>query len=159
MAWAMAAMAGKQLADGYFASELIEDTAEVNEFISDMNAEFAELDAYDAKVEGEVQKRKYQRVIDRTQADQNALLAAKNIDPNFGTAAALQAESDFQAELNLMEIDKAAEERAMGFRQEARNIRIGGRLASMSASVQAGDVLRRSGTQAAKTFISGYYGS
>ena len=152
----VAALAAMQLANGYFASQNMKDTAELNRQISDMNAEFAELDAYDAITEGYTAQARYQGVIDQTLGEQQLALTAADIDVNYGSAASIKEETKFIGEMNLMEIQKQAEERALGFKSQARNFRSGGALQLAQDKQRANTVMFNSVAGAAKTSLSGY---
>lgn len=153
---AYAGLAALQLAGSYFASENIREAARLNQDIAEMNAEFAELDAYDALIQGETEATRYQSVIDNVFSEQTAIAAAQGLDLDFGTAASLQAEDDFVNQMNLMEIEKAAQEQALGFRNEASQFRMRGVLGAAQADVQAQTVLTQGITSAAQTGITGY---
>lgn len=126
MAYAMAAMAAVQLASSYFAAQNARDTAQLNNEISEWNAEFAELDAHEAILEGETQVAQYQAVIDQTLSDQTVAFAVNNVDADYGSAAAVTKETKFIGQLNRMEIEKQAQEKALGYKQEARAFRLQG---------------------------------
>lgn len=149
-------MAALQIAGGYFASQNIRATAALNRDIAEMNAEFAELDAYDALVEGYTQQARYQAVIDQTLAEQQLMTTAQGIDANYGTAAALREENKFIAELNLMEIEKQAQERSLGYQSQARQYRMGGQMQQAQANIDATNVMYGSITNAVKTGVTGY---
>lgn len=149
-------IAALELAGGYFASQNIKETAQLNKEIADMNAEFAELDAYDALIQGETDQVRYQSVIDQTLSDQNAIAAAQGVDLEFGSAGALREEDKFIAELNMMEIEKRAEEQALGFKEQAAQYRKAGILGLAQSDVQARQVMFQSGLGAAKTGLTGY---
>lgn len=153
---AYAAIAGLQLAGGYFASQNIKETAKINQEIADVNAQFAELDAYDAIVEGYTEQARYQEVIDQTLGEQQLLQTAQDIDVNYGTAAAKQEETKFIGELNLMEIQKQSQERALGYKSQARDIRSQSALDTAAAKTKAGQAMFNSVMGAAQTGISGY---
>ena len=156
MAAAMIAMGGLQLASGYFAAQNIKATARLNKDIADMNAEFAELDAFDALAEGQTEQARYQSVIDATMADFTVSMAVQDVDVNYGTAAALKEENSFVAEMNLMEIEKQAQEKALGYKTQAREFRMGGQMQLAEAKAKASQVMLSSMSNAAQTGISGY---
>lgn len=149
-------LAALQLAGGYFASQNIKDTAELNRDIAEMNAEFAELDAYDAKIEGYTAEAKYQSIIDKTLSDQQAIMTAAGVDVTYGSAAEIQKETRFLGELNKMEIEKRAQEQALGYKREARSIRFGSFLEYGQAQAKADAVMFQSAIQAAGTGVTGY---
>ena len=150
------AIAGLQLASGYFASQNIKETARLNRDIAEMNAEFAELDAYDAKLQGETEKAQYQATIDKTLSEQQLAMTAAGVDVNYGSAAEIQQETRFIGELNKMEIEKRAEEQALGYTKEARKIRSNSFLEYGEARKKAASTMFQSGMSAASTGLTGY---
>lgn len=149
-------MAALDLVGGYFASQNIRATAQLNQEIAEANAEFAELDAYDAIVEGESLQARYQSVVDQTLSDQNAIAGLQGVDTGFGTAGAIQAEDSFIAELNLMEIEKRAREQSLGYENQAANLRTQGLLQRSQADIKADTALFQSVASATGKGITGY---
>lgn len=151
-----AAIAGLQLAGGYFAAQNIRETAELNREIAEMNAQFAEWDAYDSELEGLSELARYQSTIDKVLSEQRAIAAAQGVDLSFGTAGAIHEEDKFNAELNKMELQKRAQESALGYTRQARDIRLGATLEHADAQRRAGQTMFNSAIGAAQTGISGY---
>lgn len=151
-----AAVVGLQLAGGYFASQNIKETARLNQDIANMNAQFAELDAYDAITQGYTEQAKYQAVIDKTLGEQQLIQTAQDIDVNYGTASAVQSETKFTAEMNLMEIQKQAEERALGYKKQSRDYRTSGAMQRAEGDQRASAVRFNAIAGAAQTGLSGY---
>lgn len=149
-------LAGLELAGGYFAAQNIKETAALNQDIANMNAEFADLDAFDALAQGQTNQARYQSVIDNTLSEQTAILAASGVDTSFGSAASIQEETKFTADLNLMEIEKQAQEEALGYTRQGRDFRTTGILQRSQADVKARQALVQGATSAAKTGLSGY---
>lgn len=156
MVVAVAAIAALELAGGYFASQNIKDTAKINRDVANMNAEFAELDAYDALLSGETAKSKYQSLVDQTLSDQNTIFAAQGIDSGFGSAKDIQDETRFIADLNKMEIEKQYEEQALGYERESRGITMRSHLDYSRQLQRSSDVMFKSITNAAKTGTKEY---
>lgn len=153
---AYGALAGLQVAAGYFAADNIRNTAKLNQEIADMNAEFAELDAYDAEIDGYSEVARYQTVVDATLGEQQAQLAAADVDLSFGTAASIQQETRFIADMNKREILNNAEERALGYEREGKEFRFKGFL-GVSEGEQRASAARFAGiSSGAQTGISGY---
>lgn len=148
--------AALELAGGYFASQNIKATAELNKDISDMNAEFAELDAYDAMLQGETNQAKYQSVIDNTLAEQSTMLLAQDVDVNYGSAASVASETKFTGQLNLMQIEKDAQNQALGYKRQARDTRLGGQLQYSADKTRAAQVMTSGITGAMKSGATGY---
>lgn len=155
-AYAYGGLAALQLVGGYYASENIKATADLNNDIADMNAEFAELDAYDAEIDGYSEVARYQSVIDSTLGTQRANLAAADVDLNYGTAATIEEETRFIAEVNKMEILAQAEAQSLGYQREARDYRLKGFLDSAQAAGRASSARFGAVTSAANTGLTGY---
>lgn len=149
-------MAALQLAGGYFASQNIKESARINREIAEMNAEFAELDAYDAELEGYTRLGRYQSVIDNTLSEQQAIMTAQNIDVSYGSAATIQEETRFMGELNKMELEKQAQEAALGYTRQARDIRFGANLEQGRENSRAASTMFNSVLGAANTGLTGY---
>jgi hypothetical protein len=154
--WQFAALAGLQLAGSYFAAKNIRDTAELNRDIADMNAKFAELDAYDARIEGYSNVAKYQSVIDKTLSEQQLALTAADVDVSYGSVGTIKEENSTIAELNKMEILKEAQEKASGFKTQARQYRLGGEQNRIQSYRQANQTMTQGLLGAAQTTLSGY---
>ncbi len=149
-------LAGMQLANGYFAAQNAKKTAELNQDIAEMNAEFAELDAWDAQSEGYTEQARYQSVIDNTLAEQSAIMRAQDIDVSYGTAADVESDTRFTGQLNLMEIQKQANQAALGYKRQARDMRMGGSGTAAEGKVRAASAMASGITSAINTGLSGY---
>lgn len=148
MVIASAALAGIQLAGGYFASQNAKVTAKLNRDINELNAEFAELDDHNAKIDGYSEIARYQKVIDQTLGEQQAILTGADVDVNYGSAADIQNETVFIGELNKMELEKQAQESASGFRNQARQYRVSGQL-GYSRGIQESETMKLQGLSSA----------
>lgn len=137
MAAVLLGLAALQLAGGYFAAQNIRDTADLNQDVDNMNAEFAELDANDAILDGETATANYQKIVDKTLSDQRLAAAVNDVDISYGSVAELVNETNFTAELNKMEIEKQAQERALGYQRQARDFRLGGDIDRAAAEGRA----------------------
>lgn len=157
---AQAALYGSKAAldiiGGYYASQNIRETAALNRDIANMNAQFAELDAYDAIKEGYSQQARYQSVIDNTISQQNLAIAASGGDATYGTTASLQEETEFIAQLNLMEIEKRAQEKALGYTQQARQFKMGGEISYAQDQIRAQQALYSGVSSAINQGVAGY---
>lgn len=151
-----AGLAGLQLAGSYFAAENMKETAALNREIADMNAEFAELDAYDAEIEGFSAEARYQKVIDATLGEQTAALTSAGIDITSGSARAIIDETRMIGEFNKMEIEKNAQEQALGLERQARQYALGGFLESLSAEARAEAMLFQGVISSGQTGLTGY---
>lgn len=156
MSYAAAGAMSLQLLSGYWQSENMKDAAELNQQIAEMNAEFAELDAFKAIQGGQADKARYQTVVDKTLSAQTANIAASDVDLSYGSIAEVQKETRFNAEMNKMEIDKQAQEQALGYKQQARDYRVSGATQRAAGDTAAGQALAAGVAGAASTYASNY---
>jgi hypothetical protein len=132
-----AALAAFQYFSGQAQASSMRAQGRYQQKIADMNADYAEFDAYEAEKSGYAEAAAYEKIIDQTIGEQKVQLAAADVDVNYGTAADLQSESRLNGILNVLDFKKAAYERAKGFKNEARNLRIGGQTARSQATLNA----------------------
>jgi len=154
--WAYGGLAAFQVYTSGIQADLIGKSAALNEKIAEANAEFAELDAFDAEIFGFTQQARYVSVIDKALSEQNVAFAAEDVDKSYGTAADIQEETRLIGVLNRMDIQKQARERALGFKRQARDFRLGGFMNRLQAGVEQQSVRLRGITGAIQTGISGY---
>ena len=154
--YAYAALAGLQLAGGYFASQNIKQTAELNRSIAEMNAQFAELDMFDTLAQGETDKALYQKQIDDTLAAQSAMMNAQDIDMSFGSASSIEAETRFTGQLNLMQIEKEAQNRVLGIKRQTRDMIMGAEMKYGNDMSRASQAMFSGVMSAASTGLTGY---
>lgn len=149
-------MAAIQLAGSYFAAQNLKESAALNRDIAEMNAEFAEIDAWQAERQGESQSAQYQSMIDKTIGEQQARLAATGVDISYGSASTIQSETEFIGKLNQMEIERQADMRASGYEVQARNYRLGGDMQLLQGDLQASQMILQGITSATQSGITGY---
>lgn len=155
-AYAYAALALFQVASGAQQAEMVQANGRLSQRISDMNAKYADLDAYEAEKFGFTQSARYQSVIDSMIGEQKVRLANQNVDVNFGTAKELQEETKLTGFFNQLEIQNAARARARGLRIDASNMRLGSYMQGIQSDVSATAVRSSSYADAVKTGITGY---
>lgn len=151
-----AALAGVQIWSGLQQAEMIREQSKLTQRISELNALFAEQDAYEAEKAGESEAARYQTTIDQTVGDQRTTMAAQGVDINFGTAAALQEETRLTGFLNTIDIKNQARAKALGYKQQARNIRLNGAMGASQAEMNASAAVTSGLMGAAATGISAY---
>lgn len=154
--YAYAALAAYQLVSGAQQAETIREQGRLNKEIADVNAEYAELDAYNAEQSGYTQEARYQHVIDSTLSHQRVAQASQNVDVSFGTAKELQAETKLNGFLNQLDIKNQAHQQALGYKMQARNIRLAGVTGKAQAEYNAGATQNAAIIGAAGTALSGY---
>lgn len=134
---AYGALAGLQLLSGVQQANAIQKQAELQRQIDQFNIEQAQLDAFQAEADGYTQMARYQNVIDEIEAQQRVQYAAAGVSSNFGSASDIQAESELNAKLNLLDIQSQAHKRALGYQKEANQRRGQSELNMIGADLQA----------------------
>lgn len=131
------AMAGLQLLSGVQQANNIQRQAELQKQLDQFNIEQAQLDAFNAEADGYTQMARYQNVINAIDSTQRNTYYANDVNPNFGTAADIQADTKLTGQLNLLDIQSQAHQRALGYKKQANNMRGQSELNSIGASLQA----------------------
>lgn len=124
--WPIAAEAGVDFLAGAMQAESTRVNAHLIQQVDDLNAQYADVDAYNQVQAGVTKSARYQDVVNQTIGAQQGAEAAKGVDVNFGTAAEVGAESKISGMLNQMDIKRQAEMNAMGYKTQAINLRLAG---------------------------------
>lgn len=150
------ALAAFQIFSGAQQAESIRKNAELSQQVNDMNAKYAELDAYNAEISGYSNVARYENVIDSTVSQQKSALAANDTDVNFGTASQIQAETKLNGFLNKLDIKNQAHAQALGYMNQARNYRLAGEAAVAQGELNANATQNAALINAGGTVLSGY---
>lgn len=126
MAVALIALAAFQVISAGQQAELQVRAGELDNKIAEMNARFIEQDAFEAESLGLTRAARYQNVIDATISDQRLAFASEDVDVSTGTAAAIQRETKLIGTLNILDIQRSGRLKALGLRDQASNVRLGG---------------------------------
>ena len=116
-----AAIAGLKLLQGVQQANSIQRQAELQKELDKFNIEQAELDAFRAEQQGYTEQARYQSAIDANLAAGRTAYIAADVDPNFGTARDVQSQNRVAADLNLLDIQAQAHQKAMGIKQQVNN--------------------------------------
>ena len=149
------AMAGLQLLSGVQQANNIQRQAELQKNLDEFNVEQAELDSFNAEADGYTQMARYGSVINAVESTQRNTYYANDVNPNFGTAADLQADSKLTGQLNLLDIQSQAHQRALGYKKQANNMRGQSGMNSIAASFQAESTKNTAILGAANTVVTG----
>ena len=154
-AYAAAGLGALQVWSGIQMGGMIRRQADLTAQISEMNAQFAEIDAWEAEKMGYTQTARYQSVIDATLDDQRAIMAAQGTDVGYGTAAELQAETRLTGFLNTLDMQQQARNQAYGFKTQASNFRLQGANQIMQGRVDSFGAVMGGVTSGAATAVRG----
>ena len=153
---ALIATGAFQMITGAQQAEAVRQQARIQRQIDEMNAQFAEVDAYEAEKQGYSQEARYQSYIDAVAGEQKLALASQNVDISFGSAKELQQETSTTGFLNQLDIKNQAHQRALGYTNQARNIRFQGERGLTQANYDANTMATRSLLGGIQTGLSGY---
>jgi hypothetical protein len=151
-----AGVAAYQIAEGLQNAEMIREQGKLQKEINEMNAKYAEIDAYEAEKFGFTQAAAYKKQESQTISSQRVAMAAANVDVNSGTAAEIQAETRLTGFLNTIDIQNAGRARAAGIKREASNTRLNGAMGQAQTNIAAADAQRAGFGEAIKTGVSAY---
>lgn len=137
MSWVMVGVAAVQVVNGMNQAEIIREQGKIARDIANMNAEFAEVDAWHAEQDGQKTLAQYEGQVSQVISSQKNEFAAKDVDFKFGSAAEVIADSQLAGILNGIDIKNQAHEKALGYKREARNLRLGGATQSAQSNLNA----------------------
>lgn len=86
------------------------------------NAAFAEWQADDALVRGEINERRQRETTDKVIGAQRTSLAAQHVDVNRGSSLDVQADAAYLGELDALTIRSNAAKEAFGYRTQASDL-------------------------------------
>lgn len=121
----------------------------------DMNARLAQFQAEDALGRGEQEVGKARQATAQTIGAQRAATAAQGIDVGSGSALDIQADTAGMGALDVMTIRNNARREAFGYKVQAADYKMRGRLAKRGAQVAANATLLTGGLNAAGAGMSG----
>ena len=155
MAWQYAVMAGYQIISGLQQAEMIGMQADIQKEIDEFNAQLAEYDAWKVRGYGQTQMARYQNQVDQAIAAGKTSAAAAGVDINQGSLSEYAAEQEFAGFMNQMDIENQSIEAALGYKRQARNIRLGSSMNQMQSKVQQASVIGGSIMNAGATMVKG----
>ena len=154
--FAYLALAGLQMYGSYQQGQITQENGELQNQIANFNSQFAELDAYNARQKGSSDAARYESQVDQTQAAGKAAEAGAGVDVGYGTAKDITAANSIAATQNTLQIQRAANNTAMGYENQAVNIRLGGATAVVQAGLTASSQEMSGLMNAASTTVAGY---
>ncbi len=150
------ALAAAQMATGFQQAQMIRKSAEVKASIDEMNARYAEIDSYNAGIAGVSAGARQESNTSQVVAKQRAAMAGANVGVDYGTAQDIQGDSKVTGMLNVLELQRQGREKALGYKVQAINTRLGAQMSTLQAGMDAGAAQTRGIMNAASTGLSGY---
>lgn len=151
-----AGLAAFQLLSGLQQAETIRANGRLTKEIYDMNAEFSEIDSFEAIQDGQTNVAFYEGQADQVESDARAVYAAQDVDFNYGSAAEVIADSKLATFLNTLDIKNQARAKALGYKNQARQYVTGGMLALSQSEINASATQNAAIINAADTGLTGY---
>jgi hypothetical protein len=150
------ALAGLQLYGSYQMSNITRQNGELQNNIAQFNSQFAELDAFNARATGQTNAARYGEQIDETQGADKAAEAGAGISIGYGTAADVDADNKIAGQTNVLQIQRAAQNQAVGYENQAINIRLGGSQTQLQSDLNASAQQESGVINAASSTVAGY---
>lgn len=150
------ALAGLQLAGSYQMASITRQNGELQNDIANMNSQFAELDAFNARAKGQTDAARYGEQIQKVQAADKAAEAGAGITIGYGTAKDIDTDNKIAGMVNTLQIQRQAQNQAAGFQNQAINIRLGGSMTQLQSNLNASAQQMSGLTSAISTGVAGY---
>lgn len=150
------ALAGLQIVGGFQSADIIRKNGDLQANIANMNAQYAELDAYKATEAGYGNAARYQSTIDQTIAADRGAYASEGVQVGYGTAAAVQGDNRIAGMVNTLQIQKNARDQAAGYQAQAINIQLGAQTIQLQAGLNADSTQSQALLGATSTLLAGY---
>ncbi len=155
---AAAAMAAVQVATSLKQADEIRMNNRLNQMLADMNADFLEMDAWDAEKDGISQATRYRSMIDDIVGDQRVAFAQGGADVSYGSAKEVQEGAKLTGYLNQLDMVQQGRNQAQNLRNEALNVRFGASMAGEAAMAKARAVEYGGYAAAAQTGLKAWSG-
>jgi hypothetical protein len=125
--------------------------------IGEINADIANTNAQDAEMRGEKEANAYRAAVKKIVGKQRARLAAQGLDTTSGSAGDLVGETGLMGELDALTIRNNARREAYGFRVQARQATMEGRLAQLAGDNNAKSTILTGNLNALNTWMESAY--
>ena len=144
-----------QVTRGFSQYSAIRDASDINVQLSQGNALRLEFNALEKEREAQALVGKLISEGDRVVGTQRAAFANQGVDVSSGTARAVQQEAYLNTRLNVLDIQERARREALGFKIQARDVRLGSRLAEIGDRGRARSALGQGVSQGAAFYLAG----
>lgn len=142
--------AGSSIASGINNAGAAKASARYQKFISDSNARYARMAADDAIKRGDLDASKIHKETKRVVGSQRAAFAAQGIDVGVGSALDVQEDTKLTGELDRIKTKNNAYMEAFGYKIQASQDSLSGKLAKIQGDTTAKSSLITGGVNAAR---------
>lgn len=153
---AFLALAALQAVGGFQMAQITRQNGELQNDIADMNAKYADLDAFNAIAEGQGIAAKYEGSANSVIGADKAAFAGAGVAIGYGTAGDVITDNRIAAKNNVLQIQREAQNKAVGFKTQGINLRLGGQMSKLQANLNASSQQMAGVTSAVSTGVSGY---
>jgi len=154
LAGASIGLAAIQLIGGYQQSQITMENGQLQNKIAQMNQRFANYNAAQELQKGQSDSAKYAEVVNQTEAADKSAEAGTGVSVNYGTASDLSASNKIAGMSNVLQIQRQAQNQAVGMQTQALNIGLSGQQALTQAGMTSSSELTAGIEGAASTGIS-----
>lgn len=154
---ATALSAGSSLLNASNQSSALKAQGAYQQQIAEMNARASDDLAKDAVERGKTESSLVRNRARQMLGSQRAGYAGQGVEVNSGTALQIQDETYTMGETDALTVKNNAWREAWGYKTQAKNIRSQGRLANMTAQLQARNTMLTGGLTAIGSVLSGGY--
>ena len=154
--YAYFALAALQAVGGFQQADIIRQNGDLQSSVNNMNARFADLDAFNAKSAGYSNAARYDSVIDSTVGAGRAAYASENVAVGYGTAGDVEKDNKIAGLVNTLQLKRGAENAAAGYQTQAINIRLGGQMTQLQSGLNASAAQTQGIMSAIGTGVTGY---
>lgn len=156
MFYAYAALAALQVVGGFQQADIIRQNGDLQADIKDMNAKFADVDAYNALESGYGNAARYEAGVNSTIAADRGAYSSEGVSVGYGTAQQVQDDNRLAGKINVLQIQRQARDASMGYQAQAINIRLGGQMTQLQAGLDAASTQSQGMFKGASTALTGY---
>jgi hypothetical protein len=154
--YAFLALAGLQAIGGIQQAQITRANGDLQNDIADMNAKYADLDAFNAIAEGQGNAARYESSANQAIAADKTAFAGAGVSIGYGTANDVVTDNKIAATNNVLQIQRQAQNKAAGFQTQGINIRLGGRMSQLQSNLNASAEQGAGILKAVATGVSGY---
>lgn len=150
---AAGAMAGYQIINGFLQADMVRMQANTQAKIDEFNASIQELNAWKTEAYGATLIARTQVQDDQIRGSMKVFAASQGAKIE-GSLAEVNAQNELNSFLNKIDIDNRTTEQAMGYNQQARQIRLGSSLNKITSNVRANSLILGGLAQGAGTYAA-----
>lgn len=156
MAWVGVGIGLVGLAGSALQAQDVLDEAQLSSELAQVNAKYADVDAFRADAEGASNAARESATVDKAVGSEQEQYAGENVNVNYGSAAAVQTDTKVAGAVNALNLMQQGHNKAMGYTEQAQNIRTQATEKQAQAQTTAQSDLVSGAVKAVDTGLTGY---